>query len=159
MSDMAYSIVKKEIAPQPVLVARRRVKPAEIAKTLAETFHHIFLGAQRNGMAIAGPPLTRYIEWGPGMWTIEPGVPVVSHGTGPSGDGDVRADSLPSGWVATTTHAGAYDTLTEAHAAVQQWIEAEGLAVAGPPWESYVTDPGDYPDPKDWKTEIYWPLA
>jgi len=29
---------------------------------------------------------------------------------------------------------------------------------AGAPWESYVTDPADYPDPADWKTEIFWPV-
>jgi amidase len=59
----------------------------------------------------------------------------------------------------TTTHGGSYDSLYRAHAAVQQWIEAEGLTAAGAPWECYVTDPADYPDPKDWKTEIFWPLT
>jgi len=38
------------------------------------------------------------------------------------------------------------------------WIEAQGLAPSGAPWESYVTDPGNFPDPKDWKTEVVWPL-
>ena len=66
---------------------------------------------------------------------------------------------LPGGFVATTTHSGSYDKLNEAHAAIQQWIQAEGLTPAGAPWESYTTDPADYPDPKDWKTEIFWPLA
>jgi AraC family transcriptional regulator len=157
-AHMAYSITKKTIVPQPVLVARRRVKPSEIAKTLAETFPQIAIFAQRNGLALAGPPLTRYIEWGPGVLTIEAGMPVIAH-TGIAAEGDLRAETLPGGSVATTTHSGSYDKLTEAHAAVQQWLEAEGLAAAGAPWESYVTDPADYPDPKDWKTEIFWPLA
>ena len=155
---MSYSIVKREISPQPVLVARRRVKPAELAQTLGVTFQRIVLHAQRSGLALAGPPITRYLEWGPGVWTIEAGLPVAAHAAA-AGDDDVRADTLPGGFVATTTHAGAYDKLTEAHAAVQQWIAAEGLTSSGAPWESYITDPADYPDPKDWKTEIYWPLA
>jgi hypothetical protein len=29
----------------------------------------------------------------------------------------------------------------------------------GAAWEVYVTDPADYPDPKDWKTELLWPLG
>ena len=33
------------------------------------------------------------------------------------------------------------------------------LRPGGAPWESYITDPADHPDPKDWRTEIYWPLA
>jgi AraC family transcriptional regulator len=157
-NNMTYSITKKEIAPQPVLVVRRRVKPSEVATVLGEVLGHVFLHAQRNGIALAGQPLTRYLEWGPGLWTIEAGMPVTAH-IGTASEGDVRADTLPGGFVATTTHAGSYDKLTDAHAAVQQWIEAEGLTAAGSPWECYVTDPADYPDPKDWKTEIFWPLA
>ncbi len=42
-SDMAYSIEKKELSPQPVLVVRRRVKPTEIAATLAEVLQQVFL--------------------------------------------------------------------------------------------------------------------
>jgi AraC family transcriptional regulator len=160
-NDMAYSITKKRISPQPVLVVRRRVKPSEMATVLAEVLGHVLRHAQLYGMALAGQPLTRYLEWGPGLWTIEAGMPVTAHEAVPSREaaGEVRAETLPGGFVATTTHAGSYDELSKAHAAVQQWIEAEGFIAAGAPWESYVTDPADYPDPKDWKTEIFWPLG
>jgi AraC family transcriptional regulator len=158
--EMAYTIVKKEIAAQPVLVVRRRIKPADLAKTLTEVLGAIFLHAQQSGMALAGQPFTRYVEWGPGMWTIEAGLPVAALGKDSSGGAaDVRADTLPGGPAATTTHAGPYEGLTSAHAAVQQWIEAQGFKASGAPWEVYVTDPADYPDPKDWKTELFWPLA
>jgi AraC family transcriptional regulator len=158
-NDMPYSIAKKQIAPQPVIVVRRRIKPSEVAATLAEALGQVFQHALQNGIALAGQPFTRYLEWGPGMWTIEAGMPVTAKvGENPS-DADVRQDTLPGGFVATTTHAGSYDKLTEAHAALQQWIEAEGLTPSGAPWEVYTTDPADYPDPKDWKTEIFWPIA
>jgi AraC family transcriptional regulator len=146
---MTYSIVKKTLAPRPVLVKRRLIQPSEIAQALAEMFPQVFEEAQRNGVALAGPPFARYLEMGRGMWTIEAGMPVAG----------MSADTLPGGPVAMTTHAGPYDKLPEAHAAMRQWMAAEGLAAAGPPWESYVTDPADYPDPKDWKTEVFVPLA
>ncbi len=115
--------------------------------------------AQQNGIALAGQPFTRYLEWGPGLWTILIGMPVTAHfGKTPS-EADLQPDALPGGFVATTTHAGPYDKLSEAHAAIQQWIEAEGLVAAGAPWEVYTTDPADYPDPKDWKTDVFWPVA
>jgi AraC family transcriptional regulator len=158
-NDMAYSITKKEIPPQPVLVVRRRIKPSEVASTLAEVLGSVFVHAQQNGIALAGQPLTRYLEWGPGLWTIEAGMPVTANVGENASQADVRADTLPGGFVATTTHAGSYDKLNEAHAAVQQWIEAQRLTPAGAPWESYTTDPADYPDPKDWKTEIFWPVT
>lgn len=133
-NHMAYSIAKKEIAPQPVLVVRRRVKPSEVATTLAEVLGHVFIHAQQNGIALAGQPLTRYLEWGPGMWTIEAGMPVAAHFCETPSEAGVSADTLPGGFVATTTHTGSYDKLSDAHAAVQQWIAAEGLASAGAPW-------------------------
>jgi AraC-like DNA-binding protein/effector-binding domain-containing protein len=155
---MEYSIAKKMLSPQPVLVVRRRVKPDQIASTLAEALGQVFLHAQQNGLALAGHPLTRYVEWGPGLLTIEAGLPVAAH-SGANSSGEVRADTLPGGWAAATTHSGPYDKLTSAHAAVEQWIESQGLTTQGAPWEVYVTDPAEYPDPKDWKTEIFWPLA
>jgi AraC family transcriptional regulator len=168
-ADMAYAIAKKQISPQPVLVVQRRIKPADLAKTLGETLPHIVMHAQRVGLALAGQPFTRYLEWGPGLWTIEAGMPVVALGQAPRRGGtdaeasargiEIREDTLPGGSVATTTHGGPYEGLNEAHAAVQQWIKGQGFVVAGAPWEVYVTDPADYPDPKDWKTNLFWPLA
>jgi AraC family transcriptional regulator len=157
VNTMTYSVTRKELAPQPVLIVRRRVKRSDIAATIGETLPHIFIHAQQNGIALAGLPFTRYIEIGPGMVTMEPGMRVSS--ANPSGQGEIVADTLPGGPVATTMHLGPYDTLPDAYAAIEQWMEAEGVASGGAPWESYVTDPGDHPDPKDWKTEVFWPLA
>ena len=86
---------------------------------------------------------------------MEAGMPIAAPG---ASEGDIQADTLPGGLVATTTHTGPYDKLTEAHAAIQVWIEEQGFRPAGAPWESYVTDPADFPNPADWKTDIFWPI-
>ncbi len=155
-SAMTYSITTREIAAQPVLLVRRRVKRSEIAKMIGESLPLVFMHAQKTGAALAGLPFARYLDWGPGMTTIEAGMRVTSAA---AGEGDVLADTLPGGLVAVTMHQGPYDKLTEAHGAIQQWVEEQGLRAAGAPWESYVNDPGEHPDPKDWKTEVFWPLA
>lgn len=153
---MPYSITSKEIAAQPVLIVERRVKASEIAATLAESLGQVFQQGQVSGAAFAGQPFTRYIDWGPGMITIQAGMPIAAPGRS---QGEVRAEMLPGGFAATTVHRGAYDRLSEAHAAVQVWLEEQGLKSGGAPWEVYVTDPADYPNPADWKTEIFWPIA
>ena len=112
---------------------------------------------RRDGLLGSWGPFTRYLEMGPGLITMEPGMRVTSPGA--SGEGDVIADTLPGGPAATTTHIGPYDKLSEAYAAIEQWMESQGLVAAGAPWESYINDPGDYPDPKDWKTEVFWPVS
>jgi AraC family transcriptional regulator len=159
-NEMTYTITKKVISPQPVLVVRRRVKRSEIAATIAEVLPHIFLYAQQNAIALAGLPFTRYVEAGPGLLTIEPGMRVAAPTQSPSPTGaEIISDTLPGGPVAVTMHAGPYDQLHDAYVAIEQWMKAEGQTSGGAPWESYVTDPGDYPDPADWKTEVFWPLA
>jgi AraC family transcriptional regulator len=159
-NDMTYSITKNHLSLQPVLVARRRVGRSKIAATIAEVLPKIFLYAQKNGIALTGLPFTRYVEVGPGLLTIEPGMRIAASGEGLNPiDPEIVSDTLPAGPAATTTHIGPYDKLPDAYAAIQQWMEGEGLIAAGAPWESYVTDPAEYPDPKDWKTDVFWPLA
>ena len=37
-------------------------------------------------------------------------------------------------------------------------MEKNGMQPGSAPWESYMTDPAEHPDPTQWRTEIYWPL-
>ena len=157
-NGMTYSVTKQVIAPQPVLVVRRTVKRSEIASTIGEVLPRVFQYAQQSGIPLVGPPFARYVEVGPGLLTIEPGMRVAAAGVVVSG-AEVVADTLPGGPVAVTTHVGPYDQLHEAYVALEEWMKAEGLKAGGAPWESYVTDPADFPDPADWKTEVFWPLA
>jgi AraC family transcriptional regulator len=158
--EMTYSITKKNLPPQPVLVVRRTVKRSEIAATIGEVLPRVFLYAQQQGLALTGQPFTRYIQVGPGLLTIEPGMCVAS-GALPktSTDDQVTAGTLAGGLVATTIHMGPYEKLPDAYAAIEEWARAEGVVTGRDPWEVYVTDPADYPDPKDWKTEVFWPLG
>jgi AraC family transcriptional regulator len=153
--EMAYSIATKELAAQPILFIRRRVKPAEISAALGEMLPKVYVYAQRSGFAFGGPPFSRYDRWGPGLITLEAGLPLAAPAPG---EGAITAGSLYAGRVAAAIHAGPYDTLGEAHAEIERWIEAQGLSTNGAPWESYLTDPAEHPDPKDWKTEVFWPV-
>jgi effector-binding domain-containing protein len=66
---------------------------------------------------------------------------------------------LPGGPVVFAVHGGPYDQLDDTHAMIQRWMQEQKLRVAaGGHWEWYVTDPGEHPDPKDWRTHIYYPL-
>lgn len=153
-----YSVARKAISAQSVLVIRRCVKRSGIAAAITEVLPSILQFAQQNGIVIAGPPFCRYVEMGPGLMTIEPGFPVASPVEPPAGS-EIQSGTLPGGPVAVTVHLGPYDKLPEAVAALHEWIESQGLSCVSGLWESYVTDPADHPDPKDWRTEVYWPLA
>lgn len=74
-------------------------------------------------------------------------------------EGEMEPGILPGGPVVLGVHAGAYEQLPETNAAIEKWIETNGFRVGGAPWESYITDAGEHPDPADWRTEVFWPLA
>jgi AraC family transcriptional regulator len=154
--EMPVAVSRRQLDPQPAFVIRRRIKMSDIAATLGEILPKVFAFAQQRGVPFAGPPLARYADVGLGMLTIEAGMPIAAPG---QGDGEILAIELPGGPAAVAIHAGPYDRLTETHAEVAAWIDAQKLQIAGSPWESYVTDPADKPDPKDWRTEVFYPLA
>ena len=166
---MAYAITKRQLTPQPVLLVRKRVKRSDIAATIGAALPHVFQYAQQQGIALSGHPFTRYADVGAGLMTIEPGMMVAKSGQDPvtidpgwttaSGDTEVLREVLPGGPAACTTHNGPYEQLPDAYAALQAWMEKEHLVPAGAPWEYYVTDPAEVPDPKDWKTDVFWPVV
>ena len=162
---MAYEISKQPTSEQTVLVQRKKASQGpEISKAIGDALGAVFAYAHQNGLAIAGRPFARYLDVNPGSMTFEPGVAIAppsgsSAAGGPSDPDAVRIDTLPGGFAAATLHRGPYDRLGEAYAALEKWIEAEGLTANGPPWEVYITDPTEVENPEDWETQVYWPVA
>jgi AraC family transcriptional regulator len=150
------SIARKELVAQPILFIRRRIARNEVQPALAECFGILFGHGHKAGLPIAGWPLARYVAMGPGLWTVEPAMPLAAPA---AGEGEMQAGLLSAGPAAVGIHAGPYEQLPETHAAIEGWIEANGFRANGAPWECYVTDPGEHPDPANWRTEVYWPLA
>jgi AraC family transcriptional regulator len=150
------SIERKELQPQPAVIVRRRVARSEIAATIAESLGKTFPYALQNGLAIAGRPFVRYSDVGPGLMTMETGTPLAAPAPGA---GEVEAITLPGGPAAVAVHMGPYDKLQETYAAIERWMQQQGVKPAGSPWESYITDPAEHPDPANWRTDVYWPIS
>jgi AraC family transcriptional regulator len=150
------SIERRDLSPQPFLFVRAKAGRHEIPKAIAESLGKAFPYVMQQGLPIAGRPTARYLTTGPGLFDMQIGVPVA---TAAPGQGDVQAGELPGGAIAVAVHAGSYDSLSETYVAMERWMDANGYRPGPGPWESYVTDPGDFPDVKDWRTEVYWPIA
>ncbi len=117
----------------------------EIAAYLGET-----------GGTPAGPPFSRYHSMPGESVDIESGFPV-TEAIAPRGR--IIATELPAGPAAVTAHMGPYETLDAAYGALQEWIAGHGFRSGGPFWEVYFTDPNEVPDPAQWLTEVFQPLA
>ncbi|REJ74037.1 MAG: helix-turn-helix domain-containing protein [Acidobacteria bacterium] len=153
---MDYEIEKKSIEKTGFLYQRRDVAPDQLAQAFGEIFGAVFQHAISNGLELAGRPTARYPKFGPGLITVEAGMPIAGEIAPAQG---FEVGHLGGCTVAATHHLGPYDALGEAHQAVERWIAEEGEEVAGYPCEIYVTDPGEEPDPGKWLTEVHWPLV
>jgi AraC family transcriptional regulator len=149
------TITREHRDPQPFLFVRRECSHAEIAGAIGECLPRVYGHCQQHALAMAGPPIVRYARVSPGLLTIEGGFPLLSPAPG---DGDIEAGELQGGPVATAVHLGPYDALPQTHAAIERWIGEQGHRAKGAPWEQYLTDPGEEPDPAKWRTQVVWPL-
>jgi AraC family transcriptional regulator len=150
------SIERRDLSPQPALIMRCRTPRAELQTAIGNSLGAVYGHCQKVGLPLDGRPFVRYLSTGPGLMTIECGKPVAV--PAPS-EGPIEAVTLPGGPVLVAMHGGLYDQLSETYVAMERWMESNNTRPGGSPWESYITDPADHPDPADWRTEVYWPLA
>lgn len=156
---LTYTIERTELTPTPVLFIRSRVDRTAVAEILGQSLPAVYGHVMASGLAMAGPPYVRYVDNSPAFFTLEAGIPLVDPPPPPPADGDIEAGELPGGPAATTIHVGPYDTISAAHEALDRWMAAEGETAGGSPWEVYLTDPAEVPDPAEWQTQVVWPLA
>lgn len=152
--DMS-TITREHRDPQPFLFVRKQCSHAEIAAAIGECLPRVYMHCQEHALAMVGPPIVRYAKVGAGLLTIEGGFPLATPATG---DGELEAGELQGGPVATAVHVGPYDALPQTHAAIERWIAEHGHRAKGAPWEQYLTDPGEEPDPAKWRTQVVYPL-
>jgi len=152
---MPYEITVKEPDPQPMVSVRANCMVAEIGPSLAEILPEVFSYLDKLGVKPSGPPFTRYHSYDGTNCEIESGFPVAE--PQPS-EGRITAGELPGGELVSTIHVGPYEDLPKAHDALDEWIKENGKKSRGPQWESYVTDPGEEPDPAKRQTVLLWPV-
>jgi AraC family transcriptional regulator len=150
------SIERRQLSEVPVLLIRRRIPRDQLAATTGECFGLLWGFAQKAGLAETGRPTVRYQAVGPGLWTVEMCKPLAAKA---EGWGEIEAGALQAGAAAVALHAGPYDELQQTYAALELWMEQNGCRANGAPWEVYLNDPSLAPDPKDWRTEVIWPIA
>jgi AraC family transcriptional regulator len=108
------------------------------------------------GGEVLGPPISICHKVSDDTVDIEAGVPVKEHV--PATD-RIRQNVLPSGEVVYAVHIGPYELLPEAEQAIDHWAEQNGRKTSAPCWQVYCTNPGEVPNPTQWKTEIYKPIT
>ncbi len=126
-----------------------------ISESMGKAFEKTFHALGELGVDSAGPPFARYFNMKE-PFEYEAGVAVA---TPFAGSDEVKPGEVGGVEAAVGMHIGPYDTLEQTYAAMMEWIKAQGRTMAGPMWETYLTDPTAEPDPQRWRTEVFIPVA
>lgn len=145
------------LTEQPTLTIRFQAQQPEFATKFAEVLPATYQYAISQGCQLSGPPFSLYHAFDPntGIFDVEAGVQVSQPATG---DADVKASTLPSGPAVSLLHVGPYEQLGEAHEALRSWVAENGKQPRGGPWEVYLNDPSQVPDPQQLQTQLIQPI-
>lgn len=150
-----YQIEQRELAEQATAVVRSSLAVPEIGSFMGRAIGVVARALADQRIAPAGPPFARYHRLGPTEFDVEVGFPI---GGSVAATGEVAASSLPGGPAAVIAYVGPYDAMEAAYGALAEWVAHRGGGPAGDPWEVYLSDPSQEPDPQKWRTEIVMPL-
>ncbi len=149
----AVSTVVQKVTDQPLSV---------MAEVFDSTFTALFPLLESRGITPTGPGFSLHHRMPDETATFEVGIPVDR-----PLDGEVTADNgvvfspstLPAGHIATVSHLGPYDGLSDAWGAFLQRVSDGGSRPQLPFWEVYVSEPGPEADPATLRTDLYTVIA
>ena len=149
----SFHIVERQ--EQPTAGVRERVPMADLPQFFSRAFGETMAAISAQGAHASGPPFGKYYGRPDAFVDVEAGFPVA---TPIEPAGNVVPGVLPGGRVAEAVHVGPFDTMGETYARLERDMQAAELTPGDVMWESYLTDPGEEPDPSKWRTQICWSL-
>ncbi|KJD34403.1 hypothetical protein PK35_00960 [Tamlana nanhaiensis] len=131
-----------------------------ISQIMGKQFGEIMAYMGKINLVASGMPFTIYNDMNPenGGIIMSNAIPVLNKVT-PEGDGQILCGYIPKAKVVKTTLKGNYTNLPKAWEQTMQYLGKNNLEQSNiPPFEIYTNDPGDFPNPANWVTEIYIPI-
>jgi len=141
-------------------IEAKDVAQNDMPSIMSENFPKLVKWMSANKIDMVGPPITLYKEWDEktGKASFVSCVPIKSKLKKIKDKGIIQGVIKPEK-CAKTIYNGEYSGSEDAWMATFAYIEEKGLKhEKGNPFEIYVTDPGQNPDPSTWVTEIYIPV-
>ncbi|WP_020662072.1 GyrI-like domain-containing protein [Amycolatopsis benzoatilytica] len=149
-----YTVDTRHQAEQDTAVLETTLSVPEIGPWLGRAYATVAETLAAQHLRPTGPPFARYYGPDGGHFRVEAGFPVEAP-IAPAGE--VHPSRLPGGTSAVTVHTGPYDAMEPAYDVITSWIRSHGGEPVDAPWETYLDDPGQHPDPATWHTEIVQP--
>jgi effector-binding domain-containing protein len=142
---MPFSVEERKLKPQRVVTITTRVRVGQLPQTISQTINRLVAFVTDGGGQMTSAPLGIY--HGPINAEDDGPIEICVPATGAlEPTGDIVLRQLPGGPAAVVTvrgDEGEFPIILEAYDAACDWIQAHGHRPAGPPWEVWLSGPGE----------------
>jgi effector-binding domain-containing protein/soluble cytochrome b562 len=150
LDDIKVELV--ETQPLNILSLRRMMSREDYAEGYGRYFGMLYERIASEKLTMLGTPMTIYFspEYDPSGNDTEFAIPVLEKAKG--------TRELQGGLCARSVLKGPYSELTSVYARLREWVELENYEMVNPPFEIYVTQPGEASALGYMVTEVYFPV-
>ncbi len=154
----SFEVVVKEVKSKPYFYIRERIAMSEMSSEFfGMRFGKIPGHLGPDAAKVTDPPFAIFHEWDEASGETEVSVGIASASAKPESDNIARGMTY-GGPTMMISYRGPYEDMGDAHNHMHKHIAASDYEFAGVPWEVFVTNPEDQPDPAERITEIYYPV-
>ncbi|MFT4524541.1 MAG: hypothetical protein ACI85F_000686 [Bacteroidia bacterium] len=150
--ESAFDIETVDVPAMGFLTVAGSLHPEGIGEFLGQSFGMI--GATLGDFEPVGSPSALYHSYTDTMVHMDAAFGVGEEMTGEG----VEYKAFEAHKALKIDYYGWSGDVGPAHMAMDEYMEANGLEMAGPVREAYVTDPGTEADTSKWLTEVYYPI-
>lgn len=141
---------------QPTAVIHLVIHGRDMPKYMDPAIQEIMKVLTDQGLAPSGPMFSYHHRRPSDTFDFEIGFPV---GKAIKQTWRVVNSTLPAEKVVRSVYEGPYEGLGPAWGELDSWVNEQKLTGSGRFWESYLSDPEEVKDPKDYRTELNWVIG
>jgi len=149
------TIEKVYFEAQNALVINDTILMSNVEEKMAAYFGELYGYVMAKKIEPAGAPFTYTYAWWDDGGYFAVGIPTQN---AEKGKGNIVPFVLGPDNVLKATHYGPYDGLENTYKAIMEYAAEFGYKPKNSPWEVYMTDPQNTPNPDDYVTIVYFPV-
>jgi len=155
----AYEVIVKEVKSKPYYYISDRIAMSQMSSEFfGARFGKIMNFLGDDAAKVSEPPFAVFHKWDEASGQTEVSVAIAATTDKPT-NGEIKRGMTFEGTTMMVSYRGPYEGTGDVHNFLHEHIAISDYDFAGAPWEVYVTDPADEPDPANWITEVYYPVT
>jgi len=150
-----YAVTEVEFPARVYVAFRDKVKFSDTESFLSSRLARLKEAVTTKKIATTGPPTGLFFQWDENdqVTLMAAAVPVASPVD--LGEG-IEVVEVPRSKALLVIHTGPYEDSTDAHQAIDAYIQKYNLTQVPPVVEEYLVGPAEEPDSAKWVTRIYY---